>query len=171
MGVSKAQLRQRLKTKRQKLSQAKVNELSNLIALRCLQNINWKGVKRLHVYSPIAKWRELDPQPLLSALKSGLPYLEITIQPKTGSQRPRKKFDVVIVPTLGFDERGYRLGMGGGFYDKFLAAQPKALKIGLAYEQGFIEEGVPTEPYDIPLDIIVTEGIIIRHESNSGKNR
>jgi 5-formyltetrahydrofolate cyclo-ligase len=68
-----------------------------------------------------------------------------------------EKFDLILVPCLAFDKDNYRLGWGGGFYDRFLAAQPKALKIGLCYQNGFVKEGLTHQPHDIPLDKIITE--------------
>ena len=65
----------------------------------------------------------------------------------------------LIVPLLAFDARGYRLGYGGGFYDRTLAqlrAQHEVLAIGLAYAAQEQAE-VPTELTDEPLDAIVTE--------------
>lgn len=62
---------------------------------------------------------------------------------------------VLLVPCLGFDARGYRLGYGGGFYDRTLAAQPRPRTLGIAYacQQAQFEIG----EYDIPLDAIITE--------------
>jgi len=57
---------------------------------------------------------------------------------------------------LGFDKTLNRIGYGGGYYDKFLANQPDAQKIGVCFEQGKVEH-IPAEPHDIPLDIIITE--------------
>lgn len=71
---------------------------------------------------------------------------------------------VLIVPLLAFDRRGYRLGYGGGFYDRTLAglrAQDGALAIGFAFAAQEIDR-VPTEPTDEPLDLIVTEGGVLR---------
>ncbi|QOY94795.1 5-formyltetrahydrofolate cyclo-ligase [Massilia sp. UMI-21] len=67
-------------------------------------------------------------------------------------QRP----DALLVPCLGFDARGYRLGYGGGFYDRTLAPEPRPRTLGIAYacQQAVFEIG----EYDIPLDEIVTEG-------------
>ena len=48
-------------------------------------------------------------------------------------------------------------GLGGGWYDKFSAIQPEALKVGLAYQAGLIENGLPAEQHDIRLDEIITE--------------
>ena len=71
---------------------------------------------------------------------------------------------VLIVPLLAFDARGYRLGYGGGFYDRTLerlrAAGP-VTAIGFAYGAQELAE-VPTEPTDQPLDLIVTEAGVRR---------
>ncbi len=66
---------------------------------------------------------------------------------------------VLIVPLLAFDRRGYRLGYGGGFYDRTLEAlraQGPVIAIGFAYAAQEVAE-VPIEPTDQPLDLIVTE--------------
>ena len=64
-------------------------------------------------------------------------------------------FDLVIVPGVAFDQRGYRIGHGGGFYDRFLG-NTQAYKIGLVYAELLLEE-IPSEPHDIPVDAVVTE--------------
>ncbi len=63
----------------------------------------------------------------------------------------------LLVPLLGFDAAGYRLGYGGGYYDRTLATMnPKPLTIGVGYELGRLKTIYP-QPHDIPLDAIVTE--------------
>ena len=63
--------------------------------------------------------------------------------------------DLVLVPFLAFDRSGYRLGYGGGYYDRTLAAlNVPAIGFGFAGQQ---IDAVPTGPYDIPLKTIVTE--------------
>ena len=67
--------------------------------------------------------------------------------------------DVLLVPMLAFDAAGYRLGYGGGFYDRSLEAlraKKTVTAIGIAYS-GQEMEGVPRGPYDQPLDWIITE--------------
>jgi 5-formyltetrahydrofolate cyclo-ligase len=67
--------------------------------------------------------------------------------------------EVLIVPLLSFDARGYRLGYGGGFYDRTLEAlraRHDVLAIGFAFAAQEVAE-VPTEPTDQRLDMIVTE--------------
>lgn len=63
----------------------------------------------------------------------------------------------LLIPPVGFDARGYRLGYGGGYFDRTLAAMtPQPLKIGVAFELSRMETIHP-QPYDIALDFIVTE--------------
>jgi len=69
------------------------------------------------------------------------------------------EIDLIIVPGVGFDEHGHRIGHGKGYYDKLLE-NSKTLNIGLAFEFQIVEN-VPTEKHDIPLNKIVTEGRII----------
>ena len=65
--------------------------------------------------------------------------------------------DVIIAPVVGADSRNYRLGYGGGFFDRTLAALPgKRLVIGIGYEIARIPTIYP-QPHDIPMDVIVTE--------------
>ena len=75
---------------------------------------------------------------------------------------PRAEPDVVLMPLLGFDSRGTRLGYGGGYYDRTLASMKKRPKlIGLAYSAQEFEK-IPREAHDVPLDAVVTEAGI-RH--------
>jgi 5-formyltetrahydrofolate cyclo-ligase len=64
--------------------------------------------------------------------------------------------DVLLVPLVGFDETGYRLGYGTGYYDRTLAAAPGPLTIGIGYEMASLESIYP-QPHDIPMELIVTE--------------
>ncbi len=64
--------------------------------------------------------------------------------------------DVILVPLLGFDRGGGRLGQGGGHYDRALAAHPDALAVGVAWAVQEVA-AVPLEAWDRRLDHIVTE--------------
>ena len=67
--------------------------------------------------------------------------------------------DVLLVPMLAFDARGYRLGYGGGFYDRTLQklrAQKTIVAIGVAYAAQMVDE-VPRNAHDAPLDFVMTE--------------
>lgn len=65
--------------------------------------------------------------------------------------------DIVIAPVVGYDEACYRLGHGGGFYDRTLAALPRRPRIlGVGYERLGLRTIYP-QTYDIPMDVIITE--------------
>jgi 5-formyltetrahydrofolate cyclo-ligase len=76
---------------------------------------------------------------------------------------PKPKDTELIVPTLlfvpcvGYGPGGYRLGYGGGFYDRMLASlDPKPFTVGLGYGPGFVDDLEP-EPHDVPLDAILND--------------
>ena len=63
--------------------------------------------------------------------------------------------DVLFMPLVGFTARGERLGQGGGFYDRWLAAHPATIAIGMAWDVQEVPE-LPLEPHDMPLAAIIT---------------
>ena len=69
-------------------------------------------------------------------------------------------FDLVVVPGVAFDSKGNRLGRGGGFYDRFLAAHSSKCVIGICFDFQLVEGGVPVLPYDIPVSTVVTPTMI-----------
>jgi 5-formyltetrahydrofolate cyclo-ligase len=72
---------------------------------------------------------------------------------------PLMRPDVVLVPMLAFDRRGYRVGWGGGYYDRTLEMLRKTgecIAIGVAYSAQEVDD-VPVDAYDQPLDWIITE--------------
>src|SRR4051812_2511278 len=70
---------------------------------------------------------------------------------------PQVEPDVIVMPLLGFDKRGTRLGYGGGYYDRTLERLSKRPRlVGIAFAAQEIDL-IPHEPHDIPLDMIVTE--------------
>jgi 5-formyltetrahydrofolate cyclo-ligase len=78
--------------------------------------------------------------------------------------------DAVLVPPVGFGARGYRLGYGGGYFDRTLASlSPRPLAIGLAREASRIDTIYP-QPHDVPMDFIVTEHGIY-HTTSAGLRR
>ncbi len=72
--------------------------------------------------------------------------------------------EVIIVPGVGFDEIGHRIGQGGGYYD-WLLSHSKALSIALAFEFQ-IKKEIPTESHDQRVDMIITEKRVISCNSN-----
>jgi 5-formyltetrahydrofolate cyclo-ligase len=70
--------------------------------------------------------------------------------------------DILLTPMVGFDDSGYRLGYGGGYYDRTIAAFPKRpTTIGIAFEFGRVAS-IDPQPHDIPMDMIVTEAGVFR---------
>ena len=80
--------------------------------------------------------------------------------------------DVILVPMLAFDSDGWRLGYGGGFYDRTLAAlRSKGLQIsviGVAYEGQELDK-VPVGPYDMPLNAVLFPGGLFEPKESSNK--
>ncbi len=87
-------------------------------------------------------------------------------EPVGGAEVAFGDHDVVLVPLVAFDERGHRLGQGGGFYDRAIeGARQRPLLIGVAHAFQQVE-AVPIEPWDQRLDAVVTDEAI--HEFRPG---
>lgn len=69
--------------------------------------------------------------------------------------------DMVLVPLLGFDQNGGRLGFGGGYYDRTLADRPGVLAVGMAYDEQEVD-AVPMDDLDQRMDWIVTPTRVIQ---------
>jgi 5-formyltetrahydrofolate cyclo-ligase len=87
-------------------------------------------------------------------------------EPIEGKPVPVDFIDFVVVPGLGFSEKGYRIGRGMGFYDRFLA-QPEFIgtSCGLAFEEQIVPE-LPVLDHDIPLSMLVTDRGLRRFANN-----
>jgi 5,10-methenyltetrahydrofolate synthetase len=105
--------------------------------------------------SPLA-FREWHPGVELAKGPLGIPY-------PVGS--PQVAPRAVLLPMNGWDAHGYRLGYGGGFFDRTLAAlQEKPLVIGVAYEQARMET-IHAQSWDVPMDYVVTERGVYRRDA------
>ncbi len=166
---AKEELRKRLQKIRADLGGEARHEKSEAIASSLLQEIYWEKVRSVHCFEPIMRLGEVDLVDFVTALQNDVANVKVYTSRKSGdtwqvvdttddkpvAEIPR--FDVIIVPMLGFEPKTlHRIGYGGGYYDKFLAGQPQAKKVGVCYEDCKTER-IPTEAHDIRLDMIVTE--------------
>ncbi|HYM04274.1 MAG TPA: 5-formyltetrahydrofolate cyclo-ligase, partial [Stellaceae bacterium] len=72
---------------------------------------------------------------------------------------------IVVIPVVGFDAGNYRLGYGGGYFDRSLAvAESRPLSIGVGFELARLPTIFP-RPHDVPMDLIVTEAGVQRRAS------
>ncbi|HEU5140523.1 MAG TPA: 5-formyltetrahydrofolate cyclo-ligase [Bacillales bacterium] len=84
------------------------------------------------------------------------------LEPKTAETESvlPEEIDLLVVPGLVFDHNGFRIGFGGGFYDRYLS-EYRNVTVSLAYEMQLLDR-IPVEVFDLPVDIIVTERRVIR---------
>ena len=115
---------------------------------------------------PLVKLKERDilPVKLKSYDEEGLFIGPLGIpQPKRDLWQTLSpdEIDLVIVPGVAFDERGNRIGFGMGFYDRFLKRTSSRTKtVALAFELQLVPI-IPSQPYDVPVDYIITEKRVI----------
>jgi 5-formyltetrahydrofolate cyclo-ligase len=177
------QLRQQLRKQRRQLSPYQQKVASKKIALRLIRLTQFKQAKRIAFYQ--AADGEINTQLLIKiALKHHkhcyLPVLQRFPNQELGfvriyansrlhkhrfgfkepKQKPRLfiyQLDIVCMPLVGFDKHCQRLGMGGGFYDRSLAAKKycHVFKLGLAHDCQQVNN-IPTASWDIALDAVVT---------------
>ncbi len=108
-------------------------------------------------FAEIHAWEDLSP----NALGILEPSAEV-LRPVPTGQIP-----LFLVPGVGFDESGARLGYGLGFYDRALEpSSPDALRVGLAFEVQVVSR-IPVDDHDYPMDMIVTENRVIEASVHS----
>lgn len=114
-----------------------------------------RGIKTILLYHAMQKWREVD----LSSLEKRFGDIQFDyVSFEANAPFPTKNYDIITVPLYGFTDDGYRLGHGNGWYDKYLAANPSVLRLGVGFEICLV--GFLVSAYDIPMDIFVTDSRI-----------
>jgi len=122
----------------------------------------WRDRKR--VVAPRVSWEQRRMVPIeIQSLSDDLHETQFGIrEPAQGSLVPVSNIDLLLVPGLGFDTTGNRIGRGRGFYDHFLAAEDwGGIACGMAFEQQVVEK-VPTSDHDMRVDILVTDQTVRR---------
>lgn len=178
----KQQQRARLRELRQQIPAAQRMLWSEAITTALIQGFPILENQKVGFYWP--HQGEYDPVPAMTSLKArgailalpevmgkGKPLRYIEWWPGVPMKRdiygipfPDNTKEVainsLIIPLLGFDEQGYRLGYGSGYFDRTLATiSPRPLTIGVAFEILRLPTIYP-QPHDIPMDYIVTEQAI-----------
>lgn len=194
----KKALRKRLDAERRALSKEEIALKSKQVFEKWLARFTMKPVLYLHLFQPITKRNEIHTHHYMDYVRAKHDHVNLVVpvvNPNSDDlwhvelshdmemeinhfgipepKRPHRKIypmqiDMVLVPMLGFDMKGNRLGYGKGMYDRFLhLTHPECLKIGLCLDQGKVEEGLPVESHDVPLDYVVTESAVFRFSGNT----
>lgn len=188
----KQTLKQEIFRKRKSLTRGEIKEKSKRIKENLYSLEEFEEAKNIMLY--VSFNEEVDTQEIIKELLinkekniivpyvvKNNPILQLSelksfneLEPKTlGILEPRdnfirefglKKLDLVIVPGIVFDENGYRIGYGYGYYDRFLKNLDKNVKkIGLAFEFQLVGK-IPEERHDVPVDIVVTGERVLKCE-------
>lgn len=176
MTISKQVLRRRILRQRQAMTGEAAAEKSLALCRMVLSSPQYQSAKTLYAYLPFRNEIQLLPllhQALADGKQVALPkcygremqFIGMTdfsqIQysafgaPEPAANAPvvQDTSALVIVPGLAFDRRGYRIGYGGGYYDRFLAREPEHPTIALCYDFQLFPR-LETEAHDIPVDIV-----------------
>ena len=122
----------------------------------------WQAGKTVAV--PLVSWKQKHMIPVeIKSLDEPMNVDRYGVQtPKTGIPQPIDSIDLVVVPGLGFDTTGQRIGRGGGFYDRFLRhPQFRGTICGLGFDQQVVD-AVPVAAHDMDLQMLVTDQRTLR---------
>lgn len=176
----KAELRLEARRRRKRLHQLRGTDAARSVARLFEEAVQADPAQVIGAYWPIRD--ELDIRPLIVRLMDGgfkvcLPVIAGPEEPlefrlwqegaplfeagfgtlAPADDAPVLDADILLVPLLGFDRTGTRLGYGGGYYDRTLATTAKRpLVVGFAFA-GQELDSIPRAPHDVPLDMVVTE--------------
>ncbi|MEO6905688.1 MAG: 5-formyltetrahydrofolate cyclo-ligase [Ginsengibacter sp.] len=182
--MKKQELRDIFKEKRKTLSVTDIKKFNDLILIN-FQKLNLPFINCAHTYIASLKLGEPDTATIVKYLQFKNPLIKIVIpkidihsgkmvnyhfnkgvelitntfgieEPKEGNIISENEIDLVLIPLLAFDKRGYRVGFGKGYYDKFLCrCKPNVIKIGLSFFDP--EEQISDiSGFDIPLNFCIT---------------
>ena len=187
--MNKKEIRQRVLRSRMDLTPKSVQEKSHRIMDQILSSRFYQEAKSLMVYIdfknevetghlikqaledrkrvsvPITdmKAKKLTPSRLLAYPDDLAPGTWGILEPKPGCLRliEPEELDLIVVPGIAFDPKGYRIGYGGGFYDRFLPqTRTGSIFISPAYELQVVEQVLP-ESNDVPVHALFTEDRMI----------
>jgi 5-formyltetrahydrofolate cyclo-ligase len=182
--MTKAELRALYISKRKTISAAQQNKWDDLLLIQ-FQRIRLPFINTIHSYLASQALGEIDTANIIRYLEFTNPGLVITVpkihrstqdlrhlvitensaftinkfgieEPVDGTIIDPSDIDLVLTPLLAFDSKGYRVGYGKGFYDRFFpCCRPDVMKIGLSYFEAE-DEISNVNKYDVPLNYCVT---------------
>ncbi|MCW5962100.1 MAG: 5-formyltetrahydrofolate cyclo-ligase [Pyrinomonadaceae bacterium] len=188
--MTKSDLRKTFLARRRALSNSEIAEMSGKIVDRFFDAFSLDAIQLVHIYSPIRKFNEVPTEPFLERFRRDYKRIRIAfprvnraaaklehlvvdehskmISSSWGISEPAGSdliepamIDLVIVPLLAFDLRGFRVGYGKGFYDEFLSkCRPNCLKIGLSFFPP-VDEISDIYENDVSLDHCITPNEIV----------
>ncbi len=175
--MDKSQLRKAIRDRKRAMTQEEIQEKSRILGEKLGATPVYRQAKTIYGYLPFNQ--EVRTEPILErALREGkrvaVPkifgdtmrflYLEdLTAVGKGFGGIPEPLADgpeahdptaLVLMPGLAFDEKGRRIGYGGGFYDRFLAAEPDHPTVALCYDFQMVPD-LPAEDFDVPVDLVL----------------
>lgn len=175
--MDKKELRRQIREKKRAMTSEQIEQASARLGELFLASSYYKEAKTIYGYLPYNQ--EVRTVPMLEqAIRDGkrvaVPkcygdemkfiYMEDLSKVEAGyASIPEPIADepvaddqtaLVLMPGMAFTKNGDRMGYGGGFYDKFLAAEPEHPTIALCYDFQMVES-LPTEEYDIPVDCVL----------------
>lgn len=170
-----ASLRAILEQQRRMLSDEQAAQESAAVVERIEQLPAFQKAQTVMLYYPIH--HELDLRPLLAKYEGRKTFLfpvthrhDIEVRPYAGEEMMKKgrfgvpepqtptykgTIDLILVPGVAFDEHRHRIGRGGGYYDKFLAKQLLATKVGVCYSFQLRKHSIPHTIKDHKMDIVI----------------
>ena len=180
--IQKTQLRRQLRQKLSRISRGERERKSRRILGKLMKLREYRKARRIFTYISLpseVQTTELIKKSLLLKKRVFVPAIhvrkkEISIFeiwsmksdlkrgpfgiPEPVKRRPGKpeKLELVVIPGLGFDKKGGRLGRGEGYFDRFLRRTAKAPKIGLAFREQIVRK-IPVLAHDIPMNRIITD--------------
>jgi len=182
----KDKLRKEYMTKRANLQSTIINKSSSIITNKLdsyIHKNNFKNImifvsfrNEIYTHELIKKWlNDGEKNIYVPYIESNIDQMKISqiedfdkdlekgvyniLEPieKVKKESNNYDLDIIVVPGLIFSKNGYRIGYGGGYYDKFLSrVSDKVKKVGIVYSD-FVLDDLPVDDYDIPVDLIMTE--------------
>lgn len=186
--TTKKDIRKHFLEQRLNLSDAAAAALNEQLAAR-VQQLNYTGIRTLHLFLPISEKKEADTWPMAAWLRQQHPEIQLVLskadmktgdmyhyawhtntvlvknkfgipEPENGEAIAAADIDFVFVPLLAFDKEGQRVGYGKGMYDRFLhQCRPDVRTAGLSLF-GPVDRITDADTWDVPLQTVVTPGHI-----------